>query len=500
MQSSTEPEEKIEKETTRAPTSLEIVSDEQPVIDWTESEETKVRWKLDLLMMPLLLAGFFVLQLDRSNIANALTSSIVKDLNLASSNVVSSGNQIQTAAIIAFEIPSNILLQKVGAPIWITFEIMVWGMVALFQAFMTNKSSYYATRFLLGLFESGFVPACQFMMGVFYKRDELAIRTAIFYIGNYFATGTGSLMAAGIFKLSGKYNLAGWQWLFIIDGCFTVAIGFFYLFLLPSTPSHTKPLCGMLDLFSDRERHILHNRVIIDDPKKDTPLSRISVQDVLRALSNPNLWGHLSINILALVPAGGLRLFSPSIIKALGFGTTKANALNSISSYGVIVLAVSMSYISDRTRRRGLWIAIPISYSMIFAGTLYGLPQHTAKWTRFAIFTLLTAGNSVSQGINDSWMSINARTPQERSIGLAMAVMGANIGGLAGQSLFQTSDAPRYNQSFLAILCLYSASLVFVLAQIWSYWFQNKNLATGEESRRESPMELEGRLGWRYEI
>ncbi|RDW60278.1 hypothetical protein BP5796_11884 [Coleophoma crateriformis] len=139
--------------------------------------------------MPLLLAGFFVLQLDRSNIDNALTASIVKDLKLASSNSISSGNQIQTATIIAYEIPSNILLQKVRGPIWNTFEIMICVSVALFQAFMTNKSSYYATRFLLGLFEAGFIPACQFMMGVFYNRDELAIRTTIFYIGNYFATG-----------------------------------------------------------------------------------------------------------------------------------------------------------------------------------------------------------------------------------------------------------------------------------------------------------------------
>jgi len=110
----------------------------------------------------------------------------------------------------------------VGAPKWITLQIILWGLIALFQAFITNQSSYYATRFLLGMFEAGFIPGAQFMLGTFYKRQELAIRTSIFYIGNYFAAGTGSLMAAGILKLDGKCSLAGWQWLFIRKAIYTI--------------------------------------------------------------------------------------------------------------------------------------------------------------------------------------------------------------------------------------------------------------------------------------
>ena len=172
-------------------------------------------FRLDLILLPLILCGFFALQLDQSNISNALTSSIVNDIHVASSDTISAGNQLQLATIVIFEIPSMILLQHIGAPIWITFQIIAWGMIALFQAFIDSKSSFFATRFLLGIFEAGFIPGCMYILAQFYKRDELAIRTAVFYIGNYFSAGTGSLIAAGVFKIDGASGLSGWQWLFI---------------------------------------------------------------------------------------------------------------------------------------------------------------------------------------------------------------------------------------------------------------------------------------------
>lgn len=166
--------------------------------------------------MPLLVLGFFALQLDRSNISNALTSTITTDLGI-SSDTINAGNQLQIAAIIIFEIPSNIILQKFGAPIWITGQCLLWGAISTFQAFIKNQSQFYATRFLLGMFEAGYIPGSMFVIALFYKRAELAKRTAIFYVGNYFAAGTGSLIAAGIFQISGRNGLSGWQWLFLSE-------------------------------------------------------------------------------------------------------------------------------------------------------------------------------------------------------------------------------------------------------------------------------------------
>lgn len=172
--------------------------------------------RLDLFLMPLLVFGFFVLQLDRSNISNAMTDTITEDLNITKDQV-GTGSQLMSAGIVVAEIPSNLILQRLGAPVWLTFIIAVWGTISLAQAYVTNISSFYATRFLLGIFEGGYIPGAQYVLALFYKSDELALRTAIFYFGNFFSAATGSLIAAGLLQLAGRNGLSGWQWLFISE-------------------------------------------------------------------------------------------------------------------------------------------------------------------------------------------------------------------------------------------------------------------------------------------
>lgn len=101
--------------------------------------------------MPLLVLGFFVLQLDRSNISNALTDTITADLGITTDDV-NLGNQLMLAGIIVAELPSNIVLQKVGAPLWLTGQMGIWGTIALTQAWCTNKSSFLRNAVPLGSF------------------------------------------------------------------------------------------------------------------------------------------------------------------------------------------------------------------------------------------------------------------------------------------------------------------------------------------------------------
>lgn len=130
---------------------------------------------------------------------------------------------------------------------------------------------------------------------------------------------------------------------------------------------------------------------------------------------------HCALNVLGLAPKGGLQLYGPTIIKGLGFSTTKANLLNSVSSFGVIVLSFAISLASDRTRLRGPWCIVSFVYSIAFPAALYGIDNGKAtKWTLFVIFTTLSAGNALAQGLNDAWMNIKVTTAVSRSIGLAM--------------------------------------------------------------------------------
>ncbi|KAM0332527.1 hypothetical protein ACHAQA_002810 [Verticillium albo-atrum] len=448
--------------------------------EWTPAEERAVVRKLDLYLMPLLVAGFFVLQLDRSNIGNAMTDTIVEDLGITR-NDVNLGSQLMSVGIIIAEIPSNIILQRLGAPIWLTFQMLVWGTIALTQAWCTDLASFLATRFLLGVFEGGYIPGSQYMLALFYTREELALRTAVFYFGNYSATATGSLIAAGILRMGGVMGMSGWQWLFIIEGAVTLLVFILFVAFLPRSPLHTMPVHARFDFFNDRERRILRARVLADDETKGADKAEITLKSLGEALLDYRLWLHMILNMVALVPKGGLQLYGPTIIRGLGFSKTNANLLNAVSSVLVIILSAVISFASDRTHWRGPWCIVAFSWSIIFAGALFGLPNGTDKWARYAVFTLLSGGNALAQGLNDAWVSINAVRPSNRSIGLAMAVMGSNMGGLADNQLFREDDAPKYTRAFLAILLLYAATMPITLAIMGVYWRANRKLARGEE-------------------
>ncbi|KAK2732263.1 major facilitator superfamily transporter [Colletotrichum kahawae] len=427
---------------------------------WTQDEEKAVVRKLDWYLMPLLVVGFYVLQLDRTNISNALTDTLTQDLGITN-NQVNIGNQLMLAGIVIAEIPSNLILQRVGAPVWLTLQVAIWGTIALMQAWCTNVHSFYATRMLLGLFEGGFIPGAQYMLALFYKRDELALRTSIFYFGNYSAAATGSLIAAGILQMGGKGGLAGWQWLFVIEGTFTLLIFFGYVLLLPRSPKHTRPIHSRFDLFTDRERTILSTRILLGDDSKGADKAEITLKSLRGAFVDLRLWLHMFLNILSLAPKGGLAIYGPTIIKGLGFSKTNANLLNAVGNVLVIILSYTLSVASDKTRLRGPWCIVAFVWSIAFSA---------ASWVK-----------QMGAAINDAWLNINSTKPSNRSVGLAMAVMGSNLGGLAGQQLFQESDAPRYPKAFLAILLLYGASIPNTLALMYTYWRANRKTQTSSD-------------------
>jgi predicted MFS family arabinose efflux permease len=113
--------------------------------------------RVDFILLPILGLAFFALQVDRGNISAALTSTITTDLGI-DTNQINVGTQLLSAGIVITEIPSNIILQRIGPQRWLAGQLFAWGLVATFQAFVKTYPAYLATRILLGLFEGGFIP------------------------------------------------------------------------------------------------------------------------------------------------------------------------------------------------------------------------------------------------------------------------------------------------------------------------------------------------------
>lgn len=241
-----------------------------------------------------------------------------------------------------------------------------------------------------------------------------------------------------------------------------------FVFFLPNSPARTRPLLGPFDLFTAKDREMMSTRGVAS-PNAPDSRAEMSKAAVIEALLDYRLWMHMCLNIVALAPKGGLQLYGPTVIRSLGFSKINANLLNAVGSFLVIILSFLISFASDKTGWRGPWCIVAFSWSIIFSGSLYDSVTGP-KWVRYALFTFLSGGNALAQGLNDAWLSINARSRTSRSIGLALVVMGSNLGGLSGQQLFRSSDAPLYQNAFASIMALYATSIVLTFLIMAVYW------------------------------
>ncbi|KAI1779043.1 MFS general substrate transporter [Hypoxylon cercidicola] len=450
--------------------------DESTVADWTEAEELAVKRKIDFILLPILGLAFFALQMDRGNISNALTSTITKDLGV-DTNQINVGNSLLSAGIVLLEIPSNILLQRVGPQRWLSGQIVAWGLVATCQNFITNYGGYLATRLLLGLCEAGFIPGALYTMSTWYKRSESSLRISIFFLGNLIALATTSLIGAGILSMGDRYGIAGWRWLFIVEGTITIGIGIIFVLFLPPSVGNGSPLIsfGRWSYFSRRESYIMVRRVLLDDPAKTTNHLRISGSDVWTTVKNPRILGHILITLTSTIPVNAINAYGPSVIKSLGYGTVRANAMASAGPFISAAMAVVLGWLCDTTKRRTPSLLFGAVWSLVAFTCLREAWQWSAG-RKYAAVVFSMAVNSTIHILNVGWLSVNCQHPQERSIAMAMIIMGANASGIAGSQIFRTNDAPLYMNAFTACLALSAVVVLEIIGQGTWYFISNRKL------------------------
>ena len=132
----------------------------------------------------------------------------------------------------------------------------------------------------------------------------------------------------------------------IVEGIFTLFIAIVFLLFLPPAVGNGKPLAslGRWSYFTDRESHIIINRVLLDDPSKSSGKVRIKGKDILNTMANPKIWLHAGVTLVSLAATHGLTIYTPSMIKSFGFSTIRANALSSVWAYGAMVLNFVLAF------------------------------------------------------------------------------------------------------------------------------------------------------------
>ena len=216
------PEKRYPYETAHTQRGDEALYDEDlhiPQLD-TKSERRLVT-KIDLRVIPTLTILYLLAFLDRVNISNAVTFGLQKDLKLT-------GTEFNTALTIffvpyvVFEIPANLLLKRLRPHIWLSSCMFLFGLVSICQGLVKNYSGLLATRFFLGLAETGMFPGCFYLIGMWYRREQAQKRFSFFFSSATLAGAFGGLLASAIGKMDGLRGYHGWRWIFILEGVLSV--------------------------------------------------------------------------------------------------------------------------------------------------------------------------------------------------------------------------------------------------------------------------------------
>ena len=184
-------------------------------ISFEPAEERRAKMKVDLFVLPFIVLLFCFLQFDRTNIGNALTDSLRKDINVGNKEI----NLAQTLFIVGFvitELPFNMISKIMGPERFLPITMFLWGIATWSQIFMKSGSSLAAARFFIGALEGGYIPGMALYISKFYTNQELGLRFAIFWASNSIAGALGGPLSIGLLSLRGEHDLKGWQWLFLI--------------------------------------------------------------------------------------------------------------------------------------------------------------------------------------------------------------------------------------------------------------------------------------------
>ena len=394
---------------------------------------------------------FFALQLDRGNYSQALSDNMLKDLKM-NTNDFNTGQTIFYICFLCAELPSQLVSKKLGPDRWIPVQMVSWSLVASMQAFLSGRPSYFACRALLGLLEGGFIPDNILYLSYFYTSLELPIRLSFFWVSYQMTSIVSAFLAFGILHLRGYHGLAGWRWLFALEGMITGIIGLVSFLYLPPSPTQTRSwFRGKEGWFSEHEEYIMVNRVIRDDPSKGDMHNRqaLSPKALWRSLSDYDMWPIYLIGLTWLIPNNPMTQYLTLQLKAAGFDTFETNLLT-IPAYALfIVQLLFWTWVSEKTNQRFLTGLISQIWCFPILIALETVNKKTGPWTKWALSTLLV-GSPYVHAILVAITSRNAGSVRTRTVASALYNMCVQASSVIGSNVRASSF---YHVCYLGELC-----------------------------------------------
>jgi ACS family tartrate transporter-like MFS transporter len=324
----------------------------------------KVSWRL----LPLVALAYCIAYIDRSNISVAALT-MNKDLGF-SAYLYGWGAGIFFFGYFLFEVPSNLILEKIGARIWIARIMVTWGIISGLTAFITGATSFLIIRFLLGAAEAGFFPGMILYLTYWFPAQYRGRVISTLFIAQPVANAVASSGSAAILGMDGVLGLKGWQWIFIIEAIPAVLLGLFILRIMTDRPARAEWL-------ADDERVWLQTR--LDNENRE--IARDGHMTWTRALRDPRVVALSMIYLGSVTANYGIVFFMPQIVKGLGLSDMMTGFVSSGPYIVGIIGLLAWGWSSDRNKER--------RWHLITASTLGAAGLALAAWSGASYWALL---------------------------------------------------------------------------------------------------------------
>ena len=374
----------------------------------------KITWRI----VPFVMFAYFIAFFDRINIGFAALT-MNQDLGF-SSTVFGIGAGMFFIGYFLTDIPSNIILQKVGPRIWLARIMISWGAIAACMMFVETATGFYILRFLLGVAEAGFFSGIILYLSTWFPIKRRAQVIAFFMAAAPLSSMLGSPLAGSILSLHGTFGMKGWQLMFLLDAIAAIVLGIFTFFYLNDRPEKNRWL-------TKKETDWLI-ATLADESKGNTGQAKSSIWKGLT---------DIRVLTLAIVYFGtsaglySLNIWSPQFIKTFGLTTMQIGFINAIPAALSVIAMILWAKHSDKTRERTWHVVSACLFActgFILAGSVHSLP--------LAIFALIMANIGISSCKPPLWSipSLFLSGPAAAA-GLAAINSIGNLGGFAGPAI-----------------------------------------------------------------
>ncbi len=378
----------------------------------------KVSWRL----IPLLFLCYIIAYIDRINVSFAGLQ-LQKAFGVDSASyyrMFGLGTGLFFIGYFLFEVPSNLILHRIGARIWIARIMVVWGIISSCMMFIKNPAGFFLMRFLLGIAEAGFFPGIILYLTYWFPMRDRARTVALFSTAATLSGFVNSPISGKLLQLDGFKGLAGWQWLFFLEGIPAVIVGILVLCVLPDGPRKARWL-------SEEEKSGL-----LSELEKENKTSSGKQHSVRAAFASGRLWLLCAIYFLLNVGGYGFEMWLPQIIRSFSNLTEfRIGLLNGIPYIVTTIFMVLNGRHSDRTGERRWHVAV----SALFGALGFIASAHTSNVVlSLAALSLAFAG--VKGMVGPFWaIGTASLSGTAAAAGIAWINSVGNLGGFVGPTI-----------------------------------------------------------------